>query len=125
MHRRSRPEPPPIETAPPPPPSPRAPSGIESAIREIQRKYAYYHMREGCHALSETLRRYWEKASRHRLSTLTVSEIGAALGDVSAARLFRLLAQLQFARSRPTRSDFHGICELAIETVSKRDAVER
>lgn len=114
LRRRRTPAP-----APPAPPAPAPPPalGIGGTIDEIQRRYLHADRRRGCHRLSAELRAHFEHRGRHRFSTLTVGEIAAAVGDVALSRFFDLLADLQFGRRDPSRSDFRGICDLAREVV--------
>lgn len=106
--------------APAPPPAPAA-SGIWSVINQIRKRYQDRDPRQGCHALSEALRSYYEKASRKPLSTLTAREIAAVVGDSAVAAFFELLAELQFRRRAPSRDELRGICNLAAETAARSE----
>ncbi len=112
--RRRRPPAPAAAVSPPL--SPPA-AGIGAAITAIRGRFLDADRRRGCHQLSETLRAHLERGGRHRFSTLTAGEIAAAIGDVAVARFFDLLADLQFGRREPSRSDFDGLCDLACDVV--------
>ncbi len=107
-------------TAPPrPPPKPASRgTGIGGIIDQIQQRYIDTDPRHGCHELSAALRTHYEQESGRRLSTSTVREIAAAIGEGAVPRLFGLLADLQFGREAPTSSDFQGACEVARDVVS-------
>jgi hypothetical protein len=75
--------------------------------------------RKGCHELAAALREHLgeQLESGHAVATLTAAEMADRFGDTGFARFFDLLSQLQFHRRQPTRSDFEGACELALEVV--------
>jgi hypothetical protein len=113
-------------TAPPPANAkpPRRGTGIRATIDAIQQRYIDVDPRDGCHQLSAALRSHYETVSGKRLSTATVREILAAIGDGAVPRLFGLLADLQFDREEPTRSDFRGACEVARDVVATKGALK-
>ncbi|MFQ5527331.1 MAG: hypothetical protein ACE5GX_13845 [Thermoanaerobaculia bacterium] len=110
-------------------PPPRIPaSGIVGLIGEIRRRY-HGDYRRGCHELAAALRRHFGQESgtrssvrRHPFPKLTVGEIRARIGDTAISRLFGLLAELQFFRREPTKSDFEGACDLAIDVAQHATA---
>lgn len=95
--------------------------GIASVIEAIRRRYRRHEAyRHGCHELASALREHFDRSAEKpttsdSLTTLTAAEMARNLGDSAVARLFGLLAQLQFYRRAPTRSDFDGACDLALE----------
>jgi len=103
----------------------RGAPGIQGIIDAIQQRYLDVDPRDGCHELSAALRSHYEAASGKPLSTSTVREIVAAIGDGSVPRLLGLLADLQFGRQEPTRSDFRGACEVARDVVSSKGALKK
>ena len=109
--RRNRQEPP---AEPVPPPVPR--SRIAEEIRALRTRYGRSKdFRAGCHELAEMLRSFFEAKRDVPFSTLTVGEMKPKLGDTAVVRFFSLLADLQFSRRTPTKSDFEGACDLALD----------
>ena len=91
-----------------------------SALRKRYRRSKDF--RAGCHELSEILRQHFEAKRKKPFSVLTVGEIQEEIGDGAVSRLFSLLANLQFSRQEPSKSDFEGACDLALDVskVSRR-----
>ena len=110
---------PPAAPAPVPPPSPPPvpASGLKEEIRRLLRRYRY-DPRGGCHELAALLRRHLGESRGRDLTRHTARELERELGDGPVSRLFHLLAELQFARRRPSADDLSGACELALEAAS-------
>lgn len=88
-------------------------------VQKLRRHYLRSKdFRAGCHELAGLLRSHFEAKRSQPFSVLTVREIEASIGDTAVSRLFSLLANLQFSRQPPSKSDFEGACDLALE-VSK------
>jgi len=106
--------------APLPPALHIRPSGLAAEIDALHKQYkGKSDYRRGCHQLAKLLRRHVAGSV-----ALTAREIASTLGDVGITKIFPLLAELQFSREEPRRSDFSGICELAQETVDDGAAEE-
>lgn len=109
--RRSRSATPAVPAAPPPPP---AIPGILDSLEELRRRYLESALhRQGCHALSELLRRHFGGHHDLPFVFLTAQEIAGRAGDTAMTRLLRVLSDLQFARRPPGAGDFDGACDLA------------
>ena len=106
-----------VRARPEPAPRQLPPAGILDEIEALRGRYRTGSgLRRACHELSALLRGYFGRSSP-RFSTLTAGEIRRHLGDGRTASFFGSLARVQFGRSRPTRKDFDGVCDLAIEAV--------
>ncbi len=103
-----------LQTEPPVP-------SLHGIAGEIEALRARYHddYRRGCHELAELLREHSERSSTRDFNVLTAREIARTLGETALARVFLLLSDLQFGRKEPDASDFHGICDIAQETLGK------
>ena len=88
-------------------------------IRQRARKSGRY--RRGCHELALLVRQTLEPLASRRLDVLTAREIKGRLGDDGRTRLLVLVADLRFGRRSPTRSDFDGACDLALEVSEAAD----
>lgn len=101
---------------PPTPPRRRRRPGIRGAIESLRRKHLKgKNFRLACHELAAALRDHFDRETGHPISSLTTREMIARIGDTALTRMFGLLAQLQFSRSKPSRSDFEGACDLALD----------
>lgn len=119
--QRRRAEPPPSVVAPPP--IPAGASGIATVIEAIRRRYRKRKAhRHGCHKLAAALRKHFDRDLERKasLATLTAAEMTRLIGDTPVARLFGVLSELQFYRRPPTRGDFEGACDLALEVAESR-----
>ncbi len=115
LRRRRRAAP---RALPAPAPRRRA-AGIVEAIEALRRKHRRSRaVRRACHELSVLLREHFESGFRGFVA-LTAGEIRGRFGEHRRSRFFELLARLQFGRSQPTRNDFEGICDLAVEVVGE------
>lgn len=91
-------------------------SGLADAISGLRQRHRdSVAFRHACHELSTLLRRHYEGATGREYSTLTAGEIRRAVGETAGSRFFSVLADLQFKRSAPTRNDFEGACDLALD----------
>ena len=99
---------------PPPVPSNNLTLAID-ALRDETLADADY--RAGCHRLGSLMRdharRQWPL-----LSSWTVPEIIARIGDTPYSTVLALLADLQFRRAEPDEGEFLDICQLARDTAS-------
>lgn len=109
--RKGRPpEPPAAAASAQSAPAPR-PSNLAAKIDALHKQYkGKSDYRRGCHELARLLRQHVTGTL-----TLTAREIANTMGEVGLSKIFPLLAELQFSREEPRRSDFSGICELAQE----------
>lgn len=91
-------------------------SGIADAIAGLRQRHRdSVVFRSACHELSKLLRHYFETSTGRDYSTLTAGEIHREVGETASSRFFSFLADLQFARGAPTRNDFEGACDLALD----------
>ena len=89
---------------------------IGTLIEELRRRHRRLSdFRLACHELAAELRTYYDRKMRRSISTLTTREMVGRLGDTAVTRLFQLLAELQFSRKSPSRNDFEGACDVALE----------
>ena len=111
----------PTARPPLPPPAPVGKVTLFSAIRDLRERYQKRgSFRRACHELSGLLRVHFEKAGKHPFSTLTSREIGRAVGDTALSRFFSRMSDMQFRRREPSKSDFHGLCEVAEDLARAR-----
>lgn len=109
------PSPRPISTATPP--SSGLAGQIDSLRAQILNSGEY---RQGCHRLAALLRQRGEDVESRPMTVWTSGEIAEFLGDAPLSRVMMLLAELQFGRQVPGRSDFEGVCELASDASAER-----
>ena len=108
-----------VVSAPPPSAPVRTRSRFAQEIQRLRKRYlSSKDFRAGCHELADLLRQHFESKRKHPFSVLTAREIERRVGDSAVSRLFSLLADLQFSRRPPSKSDFEGACDLALD-VSK------
>lgn len=92
------------------------PSGIADAIARLRQRHRdAVAFRSACHELSTLVRRYFESSTGRGYSTLTAGEIRREVGETPGSRFFSFLADIQFGRGAPTRNDFEGACDLALD----------
>ena len=119
-----------VPASPVPPAPPSFLDGFAVAVDEIRRRYGDDY-RRGCHALAEALRGHFDalelpgSAGRAPYPTLTAREIEGQLGDTPVSRLFTLLSDLQFYPREPTKGDFEGACELAVDVAASSKVATR
>ena len=118
--RRRRPG---TSEAPSPPPAipDAAPVGLTGELDRLRRRHlAAESYRSGCHELAAFLRGHLESSRGRPFSRWTAPEARRAEGDTMWTRLLSLVAELQFARGKPRRSDFEGACDLARDALATR-----
>lgn len=114
----------PVRAAPPPPEGERIVSVIEAIRQRTLEQHAY---RAGCHQLAAALKEHFGRSlsPERSFERMTASEIARRIGDGAVSRYFDLLSRLQFFRRPPSRNDFDGACDLALDVVVTTSATAR
>lgn len=103
-----------------PPPEPAGASRVVALIEAIRRETLEQRSyRAGCHRLAAALKEHFGASlwSQRSFEHLTAAEIAVRIGDGPVSRFFSMLSELQFYRPPPSRSDFDGACDLALDVV--------